>query len=120
MEAMIVVTTEAAESIKEMMAEQNEQNAYLRFSVHGGGCSGLSYGMNFDQNKSDDDIEIVQHDIRFLVAKDVSVMVKGTTIGYKRQALGGGFTIDNPNAIATCGCGSSFRTKSETGAPEQC
>ncbi len=120
MEEIILVTTEAADSIKQMMDENNEQDAYLRFSVHGGGCSGLSYGMNFDHEKSDGDIEIVQHGIRFLVSKDTHTIVKGTTIGYKRQALGGGFTIDNPNAIATCGCGSSFRTKTEAGAPEQC
>ncbi len=120
MEKLIDVTAEAVDQIKVMMEENNEQEAYLRFSVHGGGCSGLSYGMNFEHKKAADDVEVEYFGVRFLVAKgDVSI-VNGTTIGYQKQALGGGFTIENPNAIATCGCGSSFRTKANAGTPEDC
>lgn len=117
---VIIVTEAAALHIKDMMKESEEENAFLRVSVHGGGCSGLSYGMNFDHDKADDDVEMIEHGIPFLVDKESASILNGTTIDYKQSLLGGGFTIENPNAIATCGCGSSFRTAKATGTPEEC
>lgn len=117
---VIIVTEAAAIQINEMIKESGEEQPYLRVAVHGGGCSGLSYGMNFDQEKKEDDIESIQHGIHFIVAKNDAPILNGTRIDYKQSMLGGGFTIDNPNAIAACGCGSSFRTKTNAGKPEEC
>ena len=117
---IIIVTEAAAFQINTMVEESGEEQPYLRVSVHGGGCSGLSYGMNFEQEKKENDLETIQHDIHFLINKEDAPILKGTRIDYKQSMLGGGFTIDNPNAIATCGCGSSFRTAKNAGTPEQC
>lgn len=120
MEQIITITEAAALQIKHM-AEQNEEvGAYLRVAVKGGGCSGLSYGMGFDQEVADDDHKDEQHGIKILVDAESQLILKGTVIDYKESMMGGGFTIDNPNAIASCGCGSSFRTATETGTPEEC
>ena len=119
-ENVIILTEAAALQIKEMMKHNDEEGAFLRVAVKGGGCSGLSYGMGFDHEIKEDDHHFDQHSIQVLVDKDSAAILKGTKIDYKQSMMGGGFTIDNPNAIASCGCGSSFRTATETGTPEEC
>ncbi|CEG28414.1 HesB/IscA family protein [Bacillus sp. B-jedd] len=121
METQIVNLTEAAAlQIKDMMKQNEEEGSFLRVGVKGGGCSGLSYGMGFDQEKGEGDILFEQFGIQILVDKDSSAILNGTKIDYKESMMGGGFTIENPNAIASCGCGSSFRTATQTGTPEEC
>lgn len=120
MSDIITLTEAAAFQIKDMMKEHEEEGAYLRIGVKGGGCSGLSYGMGFDHERNEDDYELEQHGIKILIDKDSAPILQGTVIDYKQSLMGGGFTINNPNAIASCGCGSSFRTATNTGAPEQC
>ncbi|MCM3651582.1 HesB/IscA family protein [Metabacillus litoralis] len=117
---VVIITEAAAFQIKDMMKEQEEENAYLRVAVNGGGCSGLSYGMGFEHEISEDDNVLEQHGLTFLVKKEDAPILNGTTIDYKQSLMGGGFTIDNPNAIAACGCGSSFRTATKAGTPEEC
>ncbi|SOC41166.1 HesB/IscA family protein [Ureibacillus acetophenoni] len=121
-EKKVVNLTEAAAfRIKEMQEHNEEQGSYLRVLVHGGGCSGLSYGMNFDQNLDEEkDYTDEQHGIKILVSREDAPIITGTKIDYKQSLMGGGFTIDNPNAIASCGCGTSFRTAKVTGTPEVC
>ncbi|XJZ26799.1 HesB/IscA family protein [Bacillota bacterium Lsc_1132] len=119
-EDVIMLTEAAALQIKEMMKHNEEEGAYLRVAVKGGGCSGLSYGMGFDHEIKEDDQHFAQHSIQILVDKESAAILKGTKIDYKQSMMGGGFTIDNPNAIASCGCGSSFRTATEAGTPEEC
>lgn len=117
----IVILTEAAsQHILEMMKHNEEEGAFLRVSVKGGGCSGLSYGMSFDHEVKEDDYSFVSHGIQVLVDQESSLILRGTTIDFKESMMGGGFTIDNPNAIASCGCGSSFRTATAAGTPEEC
>ena len=116
---MLTITESAAEQVKEMMAEE-EGAAYLRVGVQGGGCSGLSYGMGFDTDKHDDDTLLDVEGLKVLVDNESVSMLEGTKIDFKQNMMGGGFTIDNPNAIANCGCGSSFRTATKTGTPEDC
>ncbi|MFZ7944020.1 iron-sulfur cluster insertion protein ErpA [Neobacillus sp. 19] len=117
----VVIVSEAASlHIKEMMKHNEEEGAFLRVSVKGGGCSGLSYGMGFDHEVNEDDLQFEQHGIQVLVDKESSAILQGTKIDYKESMMGGGFTIENPNAIASCGCGSSFRTATATGTPEEC
>lgn len=115
---MIVTLTEsAANRVKEMMAEQNKEHAFLRIGVSGGGCTGLTYGMGFDEEVREDDEQFEAHGIKVVIDADSAPILKGTVIDYTQNMMGGGFTIDNPNAIATCGCGSSFRTATNTGTP---
>jgi len=120
MEEVVYLTESAALQIKEMMKENEEEGSYLRVAVRGGGCSGLSYGMGFAQEKEENDQVFEQFGIQVLVDKNDSPILKGTKIDYKQSLMGGGFTIDNPNAIASCGCGSSFRTAKVAGTPEEC
>lgn len=120
MTEVVIISEAAAYRIKEMMTHNGEEGAMLRVSVNGGGCSGLSYGMGFEHEKKEDDIELLQHGINIVVSKEDASILNGTTIDYKESLMGGGFTIDNPNAIASCGCGTSFRTAKKAGTPENC
>ena len=121
-EKKVIELTEAASyRIKEMQKHNEEEGSFLRVLVHGGGCSGLSYGMNFDQNLDEEkDFIDEQHGIKILVTREDAPILMGTKIDYKQSLMGGGFTIDNPNAIASCGCGTSFRTAKVQGTPEVC
>ncbi|MBD1380833.1 HesB/IscA family protein [Metabacillus arenae] len=120
MSNLVNITEAAAFQIKDMMKEHEEESAYLRVGVKGGGCSGLSYGMGFEHEKSEEDTELELHGIKVLVDKESAAIINGTVIDFKQSMMGGGFTIDNPNAIASCGCGSSFRTATNEGTPEEC
>lgn len=118
---MITLTEQAALKVTEMMQDQDHPEAlFLRVSVQHGGCSGFSYGLGFDVERREDDAFLEQHGVRMLVDKESQLLLKGTVIDYKESMMGGGFSIDNPNAIATCGCGSSFRTAKHAGTPEEC
>ncbi len=120
MTEVVHLTEAAAQQIKEMMVANEEENALLRVSVKGGGCSGLSYGMGFAHEIEENDTQFEQHGIHIVVSKEDAPILQGTKIDYKQSMMGGGFTIDNPNAIASCGCGSSFRTATKAGTPEEC
>ncbi|PLR82843.1 iron-sulfur cluster assembly accessory protein [Bacillus canaveralius] len=120
MNQVVTITEAAAFQIKDMMKQNEEEGSFLRIAVKGGGCSGLSYGMGFEQEKGDDDFLDEQHSIPVLVKKEDAAILNGTKIDFKQSMMGGGFTIDNPNAIASCGCGSSFRTAVNAGTPEEC
>lgn len=117
---IIILTEAAAFQIKEMQKHNGEEGAFLRVAVKGGGCSGLSYGMNFDVTKNEDDLLDEQFGLQIIVSQLDAPILKGTQIDYKQSLLGGGFTIDNPNAIASCGCGTSFRAPGREATPEVC
>ncbi|AKO94566.1 HesB/IscA family protein [Priestia filamentosa] len=120
MKDVVIITEAASHQIKDMMKEHGEEGSYLRVGVKGGGCSGLSYGMGFEEAPTEADEQLEQHGIKVIVAKEDAAILNGTIIDFKESMLGGGFTIENPNAIASCGCGSSFRTATNTGTPEEC
>ena len=120
MSNIITITEAAAFQIKEMMKQNEEEGSFLRVAIKGGGCSGLSYGMAFEHEVGEKDQQLEQHDIKVLIAGEDAPILNGTIIDYQQSLMGGGFTIDNPNAIATCGCGSSFRTAENAGKPENC
>ncbi|WP_050616242.1 iron-sulfur cluster insertion protein ErpA [Bacillus testis] len=120
MEQLITITESAALQIKDMMKNNEEEGSLLRVAVHGGGCSGLSYGLGFALEVNEDDMKIEQHGIEIVIDQESAAVLKGTVIDYKQSMMGGGFIIDNPNAIASCGCGSSFRTATNAGKPEEC
>ncbi|HEU5139638.1 MAG TPA: iron-sulfur cluster insertion protein ErpA [Bacillales bacterium] len=117
---MLTITEAASQQIKEMMEGEGSTAQYLRFGVKGGGCSGLSYGLSFDDEVNDGDKEIEQQGLKILIDSDSSPLVQGTKIDYKQNMMGGGFVIDNPNALVSCGCGSSFKTATNAGTPEKC
>jgi len=117
---MITVTEQAGLKIKEMLENEEDQNVYVRLGVKGGGCSGLSYGLGFDPEKNENDTVHEFQGVKFLIDNESAPILKGIVIDFKESLLGGGFTIDNPNAIASCGCGSSFRTATNAGSPEEC
>ncbi|MGI8315689.1 HesB/IscA family protein [Halobacillus mangrovi] len=117
---MILNITEAARhQIKQMMKEEDNENVRLRFGVKGGGCSGLSYAMGFE-DEINEELDIVEESngIPFVINRQDAAIVEGTTIDFKQNMMGGGFTIDNPNAIVSCGCGSSFKTATNAGTPD--
>ncbi|MEW9501983.1 HesB/IscA family protein [Jeotgalibacillus marinus] len=120
MDKVIDLSEAAALQVKDMMKEAEEENAYLRVAVKGGGCSGLSYGMGFEHEVTSEDKEEDHHGIRVIVKAEDADILRGTEIDYKQSLMGGGFTINNPNAIASCGCGSSFTTATKKGTPENC
>ncbi|MER1986861.1 MAG: iron-sulfur cluster assembly accessory protein [Solibacillus sp.] len=121
MNKQVIILTEAASfQVKEMMAQNEEEHASLRVAVKGGGCSGLSYGMAFDQTVNDDDFVDEQHGIRIVVSKEDAAILVNTKIDFKQSLMGGGFTIDNPNALASCGCGTSFKAAGRESTPGNC
>jgi iron-sulfur cluster assembly protein len=117
---MIQITDVAVEKIKELMASDGMTSAYLRLGVKTGGCSGFTYGMGIDEEVTEHDQTLQLDGLNIVMERDSTKYLRGLEIDYKESAMGGGFTIHNPNAIATCGCGSSFRTKEEAGVPGEC
>ena len=120
MSETVKISEAAALQIKDMMKQNEEEGSLLRVAVKGGGCSGLTYGMGLVPEAEENDMVFEQHGIQVVVNKEDAAILNGTSIDYKESMMGGGFTIDNPNAIASCGCGSSFRTATAAGAPEDC
>lgn len=116
----IIITDKASVQIKEMMQDE-EEGVRLRFGVQGGGCSGLSYSLGFDEeiNEELDVVEEINGIPVVLFSQDIPI-IEGTKIDFKENLLGGGFSIDNPNAVLSCGCGSSFRPKEYDGPVEKC
>ncbi len=107
---MIEVTDKAREQVKKIQGENDLGEAVLRMGVRGGGCSGLSYTLGFDEEVSDYDHVFEMGDgIRIVVDMKSFLYLKGTTLDYTADLLGGGFKFENPNARKSCGCGSSFQ-----------
>ncbi|WP_240374502.1 HesB/IscA family protein [Bacillus piscicola] len=116
---MITVKEAAVTQVKKMM-EEEEENVMLRVGVKGGGCSGLSYSLGFDSEAAEDDKVQEENGLKILIDKESAPLLEGVVIDYKQNMMGGGFTIDNPNALVSCGCGSSFKTATNAGTPEDC
>lgn len=107
---MAVELSEAA--IKQVKALREAQhmadNVFLRMGVKGGGCSGMSYVLEFDSELGPHDKEFVVDGLKVVCDKKSYLYLAGTTLDYVQQGLQGGFTFVNPNAKSSCGCGSSF------------
>ena len=106
----INVTPTAAEKITELLAEENKTDAGLRVFVQGGGCSGFQYGLMIDEGEGDAQADQVfeVNGVRLFVDPISMRYLKGAEVDFVDNNMGGGFTIKNPNAKSTCGCGSSF------------
>jgi iron-sulfur cluster assembly accessory protein len=107
---MINVTETAATKINELLAEENKPGAGLRVFVQGGGCSGFQYGLMIDEGEGDASSDQVfeVNGVRLMVDPISIRYLKGAEVDFVDNVAGGGFTIRNPNAKSTCGCGSSF------------
>ena len=104
----ITITPEALVEVKRLLAQEKDENLYLRIGVAAGGCSGMSYTIAFDTEKMDDDSEFAFESIKVLVGEKALVQLNGTILDYKGGLMGAGFSFSNPNARRSCGCGSSF------------
>jgi iron-sulfur cluster assembly protein/iron-sulfur cluster insertion protein len=105
---MIALTDTATTKVKELMEAEDAPELYLRVAVRPGGCSGLSYEMFFDTEKAGDDIVEAYGDVQVVVDPASAQYLTGASLDYKDGLQGAGFTINNPNAQRTCGCGQSF------------
>jgi len=105
---MIQVTEKAAEQIKKIMDKEGLRDHGLRVAVVGGGCSGMSYKLQFDKESTQDDKVYELGGVRIIVDKKSSIFLNGTTLDFSDGLNGTGFTFSNPNAKSTCGCGTSF------------
>ncbi len=105
---MIIISDSAKLKILDILAEENNPNISLRTFVQGGGCSGFSYGFTLDEEINEDDFEVPVGNFKVLVDAMSMQYLQGATIDYKEELMGSSFTIKNPNATTTCGCGSSF------------
>lgn len=110
---VLSVTPSAVHIIHTLLEQRQIPNHALRVFVSGGGCSGLQYGMAFEENARDFDRVVAVDGVRLIIDPTSLMYLQGATIDYVDSLMGGGFRIDNPNAVSSCGCGHSFRTSSE-------
>jgi iron-sulfur cluster insertion protein len=105
---MITITESARTKIIDLLSEENNPDIALRTFVQGGGCSGFSYGFTFDEEHNEDDFEVDVGVFKVLIDATSMQYLQGAEIDYKEELMGASFTISNPNAQTSCGCGSSF------------
>jgi iron-sulfur cluster assembly protein len=117
---MITLTEKGAEKVREFLAQQDADAdvAGLRVGIRGGGCSGFQYQLAFDKQHEGDDV-FESHGIKLIVERKVVPYVAGSEVDYVESLQGAGFTVNNPNVVAACGCGSSFRVADEDVAEEE-
>ena len=105
---MITITEQAVAKIKDIIAEENNPALKLRVFVQGGGCSGMQYGFTLDEEQAEDDWDLDINGVRILVDSMSGGYLQGAEVDYKEDQYGSTFSIKNPQAVTTCGCGSSF------------
>ena len=104
----IVLTDDAAAKVAELMEQEGNPELALRVAVRPGGCSGFSYEMFFDSDVADDDVLSAFGPVKVVVDPASASLLQGSTLDFKDGLQGAGFSINNPNASRTCGCGQSF------------
>jgi iron-sulfur cluster assembly protein len=104
----VSMTPVAVNRVKELMTAQKLDNAFLRMGVRGGGCSGMTYDLQFDSELRKHDKQFEVDGVKVVVDVKSYLYLNGTTLDYVTQGLTGGFTFVNPNAKSSCGCGTSF------------
>lgn len=112
-ESVLVVTPSAVATIRDLLAQREIPNHVLRVFVSGGGCSGMQYGMAFEEAPQDHDKVVSVDGVRLVVDPTSLMYLQGATVDFIDSLMGGGFRIDNPNVVASCGCGKSFKSKEE-------
>lgn len=107
-EKVVTLSDSAVERLKVLGAEQEHAGLMLRVAVDGGGCSGFQYSFTFDGQINDDDKVIEKDGVSVVIDEMSWDYLAGSEIGYKQELIGAYFSIENPNAASTCGCGTSF------------
>jgi iron-sulfur cluster assembly accessory protein len=107
---VVTITQKAAQKVAEFMKQEGKDNLFLRVYVSGGGCSGLSYGMGFEEKSDEDDNIIEENGVKVLIDSYSQRYLKGANIDYIESLMGAGFKINNPNVTKSCSCGHSFNT----------
>jgi iron-sulfur cluster insertion protein len=105
---MITVTENAVAKLQDILAEESDSELKLRVFVQGGGCSGMQYGFTLDNAQNEDDWCLELSGVKVLVDSMSGSYLQGAEIDYKDDVYGASFSIKNPGAVTTCGCGSSF------------
>jgi iron-sulfur cluster assembly accessory protein len=116
---ILSMTPTAAGKVRELITQENDPSLGLRIFVAGGGCSGLQYGMTLDEEQDGDTI-IMQEGFKVLVDEMSVGYISGSEVDYVDSLMGAGFTVNNPNAVSSCGCGHSFKTASGGGDAHSC
>ena len=104
----VSLSDRAAAKVRELRDEEGNPALKLRLYITGGGCSGFSYGFTFDEQANDDDTRVEKQDVTLLVDAMSIQYLQGSEVDYEQGLMGSRFVVNNPNATATCGCGSSF------------
>lgn len=115
----ISMTASAADKVRELLKQENDPALGLRIFVAGGGCSGLQYGMTLDEEQ-EGDTSIQMHGFNVLVDEMSYGYISGSEVDYVDSLMGAGFTVNNPNAVSSCGCGHSFKTADDGGQASSC
>ncbi|MFC4769736.1 iron-sulfur cluster insertion protein ErpA [Effusibacillus consociatus] len=115
---MVTLTESAANKVKSLLSDK-EEGLSLRVFIKSGGCSGFSYGMALDNAKNDDCV-LEEKGVQVVIDPESARFLPGAEVDYVDSMMGAGFKITNPNAVSSCGCGSSFRTATEEGKPGSC
>lgn len=117
--SIVGMTPTAVEKVRELLTQENDPSLGLRIFVAGGGCSGLQYGMTLDEEQ-DGDTVIMQEGFKVLVDEMSVGYITGSEVDYVDSLMGAGFTVNNPNAVSSCGCGHSFKTAGGGGEARSC
>ena len=112
----ITLAPAAAQAVLDLLNKRDLTGYALRVFISGGGCSGFQYGMALENQIRETDLTFEMHGVK-VVVDEVSIdYLRGSIVDYVDSLMGSGFKIDNPNAVSSCGCGSSFRTKDSSDA----
>jgi iron-sulfur cluster assembly accessory protein len=117
---LVSLTAAASEKVQALLTQEADPALALRVFVAGGGCSGLQYGMTLDEAQEGDTLVAVGAGLRVVVDEQSAQYLAGSEIDYVDSLMGAGFTVHNPNAVSTCGCGHSFKTAADSGAARAC
>ena len=117
---VVSLTDAAASKLRELTKEEANPDIGLRVYVYSGGCSGYRYGMMLEDAPTPEDNLLDVNGIKVYVDGQSISLLQGSQIDYVDTLMGAGFTVNNPNAVSACGCGSSFKTADSAGSPGAC
>ena len=117
---LVSLSDAAVAKLTELTKEEADPNVGLRVYVYSGGCSGYRYGMMLEDQPAAEDVKVISKGVNVYVDPQSTPLLKGSEIDYVDTLMGAGFTVNNPNAVSGCGCGSSVRTEESAGAPGAC
>ena len=118
--SLVELSEAAAAKLHELTAGEANPQTGLRVYVYSGGCSGFRYGMMLEDQPTPEDVTVESRGIKVYVDQQSTQYLSGSEIDYLDTLMGAGFTVNNPNAVSGCGCGSSFRTAESAGSPGAC